>query len=198
MARLGSAVASGLLFLGMATASAQPVTLSTNIGDALHDGWYFNEHPYISAEARIHGSGSAAFAIDCDGTATRIFVDFRSGPPPITLNGYSNERSSTEPARITFSFVKHSFASALTSSLDTKEEKSVAAKLLTTSSVTGGPSTTERIIINGAAVLQILPLLKTMDEVSASVPELGQPISFRLTNAATAIDQLLPVCAAGS
>jgi hypothetical protein len=86
----------------------------------------------------------------------------------------------------------------VTASLDTTQEKTVAAKLYTSTGVSGGPAMTERIIIDGPAAQQILPLLKTMDEVSASVRELGQPISFSLADAADAIDKLLPVCAAGS
>ena len=49
----------------------------------------------------------------------------------------------------------------------------------------------------GADAMEIISQLRSMDQVSTQVMELGQPISFELTDAKAAIDQLLAVCSAG-
>jgi hypothetical protein len=45
--------------------------------------------------------------------------------------------------------------------------------------------------------MYIVTQLNSMDQVSATVGELGESASFELTNARTSIDKLLTVCASG-
>jgi hypothetical protein len=194
MQRFGLALASGLLLFGTAALAQSSAPSGPQILDQFHDGWYFNGEARAKAEARTRGAAvGIVFAIDCNGTAPRILLDFRSAP---ARYGISPETTATRPARVTFTFVKHSFATTLTSRFDTKQERTVVANLVTRGAA-GGPASSERIVIDGADAMNILSQLKSMDEVSARVAELGQPISFELTDASAAIDKLQTVCASG-
>lgn len=194
MNRPGLALSSVLLLLGTVEAQSQRAAGPPGMLDYLHDGWYFNGAARADAQARTHGvAAGTAFAIDCNGTAPRILLDFRSSPPGV---GLGDQATATRPARVTFTFTRHSFAAAVTSKFDTEQKRSIAAKLLTRGAV-GGPDVSERIVIDGADAMEIIGQLKSMDQVSAQVTELGQPVSFALTDAKAAIDQLLAVCSSG-
>jgi hypothetical protein len=196
MKRFGLALAGGLLLFGSAAQAQSPTVPGTpETLDVLAKGWSFN-NVATRAGAEAHTLVSAAglvFAVTCGGTTPVILLYFRSPPPRY---GFEYRAPGTLSALATFTFVKRGFAAALTSSFDTKRALSVATKQVTSGNA-GGAAVSERIVIDGADAMKIVTQLKSMDQVSAVLPQLSQPISFELTDASPAIDKLLAVCASG-
>jgi hypothetical protein len=203
MQRFGLALASGWLLFGTAALAQSSAPSGPQVLDLFHDGWYFNGEPRVTAEARNRGGEAGdVFAVGCNGTAPRILLDFRA--PPYFLGfrsdpakaGINSDPKATRSARVKFTFVKHSFAAVLTSRFDTKNERAVVARLVTPGNASG-PTRSGSILIDGADAIDIVTQLKSMDQVSATVGELGEPASFELTNAKASIDKLLTVCTSG-
>jgi hypothetical protein len=174
-------VLSGLILSGASLADVQAATPL----DALHDGWYFT-----GSEARTKGiAPRTAVAIDCNGTTPRIIFDFRSATP-----GFGTpEPTTTAVTRVTLSFVKHSVLGSLTSMFDQKEQHVLTAKLLSRGS-REGPESLERIVIDGADAAAIATKLKSVDEFTAEDENLRRSVSFKMTDAKPAIDQVFSLC----
>ncbi len=180
------AVVSGIVLCGAPIANGQAATPL----DALHDGWYFT-----GSEARTWGIARTAVAIDCNGATPRIIVDFRSAAPSYG----APEPATTTTTRVTLSFIKHSVLGSLTSMFNQKEQSVLTAKLLSRLSRLGpkGPDSLERIVIDGADAAAIATKLKSADEFTAENADLGQSVSFKMTDAKPAIDQVLSLCSSG-
>lgn len=174
------AVVSGIVLCGAPIANGQAATPL----DALHDGWYFT-----GSEARTGGIARTAVAIDCNGATPRIIVDFRSAAPSYG----TPEPTTTTATRVRLSFVKHSVLGLLTSTFNQKEQRVLTAKLLSRGG-REGPDSLERIIIDGADAAAIATELKSVDEFTAEDEDLGQSVSFKMTDARPAIEQVLSLC----
>ena len=203
MQRFGLAQASGLLLFGTAALAQSSAPSGPQVLDLLHDGWYFNGEPRVTAEARTRGGEAGdVFAVGCNGTAPIILLDFRAPPyfsgfrSDPAKAGINSDPKGARSARVKFTFVKHSLAAVLTSRFDTKNERAVVARLVTPGNASG-PTRSGSILIDGADAIDIVTQLESMDLASAAVGELGEPISFELTNAKASIDKLLTVCASG-
>jgi hypothetical protein len=153
--------------------------------DALHDGWYFT-----GSEARTKGiAARTAVAIDCNGATPRIILDFRAAAPSLG----TPEPTATTATRVTLSFVKHSVLGSLTSMFNQKEQRVLTAKLLSRGG-REGPDSLERIVIDGADAVAIATKLKSVDEFTAEDDDLGRSVSFKMTDAKAAIDQVFSRC----
>jgi hypothetical protein len=177
-------VLSGLTLCGAPLANVQAATPL----DALHDGWYFT-----GSEARARGiAPRTAAAIDCNGATPRIILDFREAAPSYG----APEPPTATTTRVTLSFVKHSVLGSLTSMFNQKEQRVFTAKLLSRGG-REGPDSLERIVIDGADAVAIATKLKSVDEFTAEDQDLGPGVSFKMTDAKPAIDQVLSLCSSG-
>jgi hypothetical protein len=189
-------VLSGLILRGAPLANVQAATPL----DALHDGWYFT-----GTEARTRGiSPRTAVAIDCNGTTPRIILDFREARRPPSYG--TPEPPTTTATRVTLGFVKHSVLGSLTSMFDQKEQRVFAAKLLSRPRERKGADglegividdSLERIVIDGADAAAIATKLKSVDEFTAEDKDLGRGVSFKMTDAKPAIEQVFSLCSSG-
>jgi hypothetical protein len=189
MKRIGHLLLFGLLATGPALAQK----VNPGIDRLLHDGWYFTGSTRADAEARIAGENGTALVVDCQASAPRLMVFFRNNPLP---PGTQGKVTSTQAIELTFHFHKRSVASSVISYFDTEKTEEAFGEQITYGGE-GAPANSEHVNIVGAQAMNVVALMKTMDQVSAGAAATGQPVSFPLNGAAPVIDQVLDICTKG-